>query len=143
MPDHGLEGPRRHGLRRSHTARPLRPSLLVSAVSPTGAPLLIDRHRLLQLPAQHDIVAGMDGGPRNGFGFPDGHGGNHGRRRGDDIGIWVNGGEWARWNNQTWRSDSFNDWWHDRPDRAYPAWVRNNQMMQNCRLYYSGGGWRC
>src|SRR4030095_15325620 len=28
-----------------------------------------------------------------------------------------------------WRENSFNDWWHDRPDRAYPAWMRNNQ---NC-----------
>jgi hypothetical protein len=40
-----------------------------------------------------------------------------------------------------WRSDSFNDWWHERPDRAVPHWVRANS---NCeRLYWMGGGWRC
>ena len=40
-----------------------------------------------------------------------------------------------------WRSDSFNDWWHDRPDRAFPRWVRHNQPCQ--RQYWAGGGWRC
>ena len=40
-----------------------------------------------------------------------------------------------------WRADSFNDWWHERPGRAYPAWMSRNQ---NCeRQYWSGGGWRC
>ena len=40
-----------------------------------------------------------------------------------------------------WRPDSFNDWWHDRPDRAFPRWVRNNR---DCgRQWWSGGGWRC
>ena len=40
-----------------------------------------------------------------------------------------------------WRPGSFNDWWHDRPDRSMPRWVRNNQ---NCeRMWWSGGGWRC
>jgi len=40
-----------------------------------------------------------------------------------------------------WRSDSFNDWWHDRPDRAFPRWVANNQDCQ--RRYWAGGDWRC
>ena len=40
-----------------------------------------------------------------------------------------------------WRSDSFNDWWHDRPSRAYPAWVARNTDCQ--RLWWSGGGWHC
>jgi hypothetical protein len=40
-----------------------------------------------------------------------------------------------------WRSDSFNDWWHDRPDRAYPRWVGNNQ---NCeRKWFAGDTLRC
>ena len=40
-----------------------------------------------------------------------------------------------------WRPESFNDWWHERPNRAYPAWIMRNQ---NCeREYWSGGGWRC
>ena len=40
-----------------------------------------------------------------------------------------------------WRSDSFNDWWHDRPDRAFPRWVASNRDCQ--RQYWAGGGWRC
>ena len=50
-------------------------------------------------------------------------------------------GEWARYNNRTWESDSYNDWWHDQPWRSYPKWVSTNQ---NCdRMWWSGGGWRC
>jgi hypothetical protein len=64
------------------------------------------------------------------------------RRHGSSGGgVWVNGGEWARYNNPSFQSDSYNDWWHDRPDRAYPAWVRNNQ---NCaRQWYAGNTLRC
>jgi hypothetical protein len=40
-----------------------------------------------------------------------------------------------------WRAESYNDWWHERPWRAYPAWMTRNQ---NCeRQYWSGGGWTC
>lgn len=75
-----------------------------------------------------------------GFGSGDSDG-RHRRGRIDvGVGTWVNGGEWARWNNQGFRSDSYNDWWHDQPWRSQPAWVRNNQ---SCRAYWSGGGWRC
>ena len=77
----------------------------------------------------------------NGFGFGDN--GHDRPRRDDQIGIWVNSGEWAKYNNRTFESDSFNGWWHHRPDRAYPPWMRNNQNMPNCRLYWAGGGWRC
>jgi hypothetical protein len=53
----------------------------------------------------------------------------------------VYGGDWAEYNNRSFEPDSYNDWWHDRPDRAFPRWVRNNQ---NCdRVWWSGGGWRC
>ena len=40
-----------------------------------------------------------------------------------------------------WRPDSFNDWWHERPERSLPRWLQNNQNCQ--RLWWSGGGWRC
>ena len=43
-------------------------------------------------------------------------------------GVWINGGQWAQYNNETFRSDSYNDWWHERPWRAYPRWVRSNQV---------------
>ena len=51
------------------------------------------------------------------------------------------GGAWAYYNNRTFDSDSYNGWWHDRPDRAYPRWFQNNQ---NCdRMWWGGGVWRC
>ena len=53
------------------------------------------------------------------------------------------GGEWARYNNRGWDSDSFNDWWHDRPDRAYPRWVQHNQNCTPDRMWWSGSGWHC
>ena len=56
-----------------------------------------------------------------------------------DLGYY--GGEWALYNNRSWESDSYNDWWHDRPERSYPRWMSSNQDCQ--RLWWSGGGWRC
>ena len=53
---------------------------------------------------------------------------------------WHNG-DWAYHNNRSFSPDSYNDWWHDRPDRAYPRWMQNNQDCK--RLWWSGGGWRC
>ena len=100
---------------------------------------------LVTTPAAAGGPDAFGGGDRVIVGSNFGFGGNgHDRRRRDDqIGIWVNSGEWAKYNNRTFESDSGNGWWHDRPDRAYPAWVRNNQNMPNCRLYWAGGGWRC
>lgn len=43
--------------------------------------------------------------------------------------------------NRNWASDSYNDWWHDRPDRAFPRWMQSNQDCE--RQWWSGGGWRC
>ena len=40
-----------------------------------------------------------------------------------------------------WRSDSFNDWWHERPERSYPAWMRRNQDCQ--RTWWDGSVLRC
>jgi hypothetical protein len=60
--------------------------------------------------------------------------------RGDVVLDWY-GGEWALYNNRSWEPDSYNDWWHDRPDRAYPAWMRRNE---NCdRRWFSGDTLRC
>ena len=67
------------------------------------------------------------------------HDGRHHRRaRSDVLTSWG----WYDPNlNSSWNSDSFNDWWHDRPDRAYPRWVWHND---NCdRMFWAGGGWRC
>ena len=51
------------------------------------------------------------------------------------------GGEWARWNNRSWEPSRYNDWWHDRPDRAFPRWMQSNQDCQ--RQWQGGGVWRC
>jgi len=37
-------------------------------------------------------------------------------------------GSWALYNNRSWEPSSYNDWWHDRPDRAYPRWVTEQRM---------------
>jgi hypothetical protein len=97
--------------------------------------------------------AGQHGGShwsaQNQFSTSQRHGdGRHDRRdrmpRGDVALVTVPqiyGGEWALHNNRSWAADSYNDWWHDRPDRAYPRWTRTNQ---NCeRIWWSGSGWRC
>ena len=43
--------------------------------------------------------------------------------------------------DRAFRPNGYNDWWHDRPDRAYPAWVARNTKCQ--RTWWSGEGWRC
>lgn len=70
------------------------------------------------------------------------HDGRHGRRfdRGFGGGLWIDGDREYQ-GDTAWRSNSFNDWWHDRPDRAFPRWMQSNQ---NCeRMWSSGSGWRC
>ncbi len=61
------------------------------------------------------------------------------RNRGNDGFAYYGDREYQ--GDTTWRADSFNDWWHSRPDRNLPRWVSSNQ---NCeRMWWSGGGWRC
>lgn len=76
-----------------------------------------------------------------GFGSGFGHHGRSGRSSGGSSGgIWVNGGEWAHYNNQAFNSSSYNDWWHESP-RSQPAWVRNNQDCS--RQWFAGDVLRC
>lgn len=82
-------------------------------------------------------------------GFP-AWGEHQGRRHRRSHGVVVWGGpwtsgEWAESNNSGWRPDSFNDWWHDRPERAYPRWVQEQKgtMCAPERVWWSGAGWRC
>lgn len=75
--------------------------------------------------------------------FPDG--GRHHRRFDDGAlfaGPWSPEA-WAIYNNRSWDADSYNDWWHDRPDRAYPRWVQHNQNCTPDRMWWSGSGWHC
>lgn len=40
-----------------------------------------------------------------------------------------------------WRADSFNDWWHDSPNRSFPRWMQNNA---NCeRKWWGADALRC
>jgi hypothetical protein len=43
--------------------------------------------------------------------------------------------------NRSFDPDKWNDWWHDRPDRAYPRWMTRNQDC--ARRWYSGDVLTC
>ena len=43
--------------------------------------------------------------------------------------------------NSAWKPNSFNDWWHERPNRSYPAWVQRNEACD--RQWWSGTTLRC
>jgi len=49
--------------------------------------------------------------------------------------------DWARNNNRSWEATSYNDWWHEDPARAYPAWTRHNQDC--ARKWYAGDTLTC
>ena len=38
--------------------------------------------------------------------------------------------------NRSFSPDKWNDWWHERPERAYPRWMSRNQGCE--RPWYSG-----
>jgi hypothetical protein len=72
--------------------------------------------------------------------------GRHGRSGRDGLGCSGYGDFWAYYNpdfNRGWDSDSYNDWWHDRPDRAFPRWVQHNESCEPDRMWWSGNGWHC
>ena len=67
------------------------------------------------------------------------HDGRFRRHRGHDGTVVVYDRDYQ--GDSSWRSDSFNDWWHDKPERSYPRWMVSNQ---NCdRMWWGGGAWRC
>ena len=63
------------------------------------------------------------------------------RRRDRDFGGFVYLDDREYQGDTAWRHNSYNDWWHERPNRSFPRWVKNNQNCQ--RQWWSGGGWRC
>ena len=77
------------------------------------------------------------GSGANGHGDWSGHRRHHSRDDGF-AGAWYYDSNYDPY--RSWEPDSYNDWWHDRPDRAYPRWMSNNQ---DCKRLWSGGGWRC
>jgi hypothetical protein len=43
--------------------------------------------------------------------------------------------------NRSFDADKWNDWWHERPDRAFPRWMTRNQDC--ARKWYSGDVLSC
>lgn len=43
--------------------------------------------------------------------------------------------------NRGFDPDKWNDWWHDRPERAYPHWMSNNADC--ARRWYAGDVLTC
>jgi len=100
--------------------------------------------------AQSSAASAFVGVPSHGVTIHWGHGGQgfrsdfaddrRDRRRGNGDGdVFI--GEWPQQGDTAWRADSYNDWWHERPDRAYPRWLSTNSKCE--RLWWSGSGWRC
>ena len=76
-------------------------------------------------------------------------GDGHRRHRGGFVDCLVVPGYFgpsADWDgNRSFDADRWNDWWHERPWRAYPRWVQE-QRGRSCtedRMWWSGTGWRC
>ena len=61
------------------------------------------------------------------------------RRRDRDFGTVFLDLEYQ--GDSAWRSDSFNDWWHDQPHRSQPRWVMRNRDCE--RQYWSGDSLGC
>ena len=93
--------------------------------------------------------ASAEDGPR--FGFVSNGSGFHGsfghgdfdrrdrrRLRGTDT-ILVYDREYH--GDSAWRPESFNDWWHERPNRSLPGWVMRNQDCR--RMWWDGSVLRC
>jgi hypothetical protein len=74
-------------------------------------------------------------------------------RRHDGMRVRVHPGEAAAYadlgyndygdfdGNRGFDPDKWNDWWHDRPDRAYPHWLTRNSDC--ARRWYSGDVLTC
>jgi hypothetical protein len=87
-----------------------------------------------------------------GIGIPDAKPPQPGRfdhrfRRGGDGSVYWSGYDLrSSYDASDWRADGGNDWWNDRPDRAYPRWVQEQQARGTCdpdRMWWSGSGWHC
>jgi hypothetical protein len=84
-----------------------------------------------------------------GIGIPPHHRADHrfGRHGGDEGAmVWSGYDLQSSYDASDWRADSGNDWWNDRPDRAYPRWVQDQRARGTCdpdRMWWSGSGWHC
>ena len=141
----------------------MRPQLLgvaaaVAAIAFPATPAFADSSRgpfagFGAAPAFAGVQPGIPVRIHRGSGRHDGHDGHdrdhrrdHRRDRGDTVVVgdgwgWYDGGQWALYNNRSWESDSYNDWWHDQPWRSYPRWMSQNLGCE--KRWYSGDILRC
>ena len=108
------------------------PGSAQSLSDPTG----IRDFRFVSPPPPGGIAPGLDGQHRQiragdqvfvgSFGYPSGY---------NDYGDYDA--------NRSFSPDKWNDWWHERPERAFPRWVWRNQNCTEDRMWWSGAGWRC
>jgi hypothetical protein len=83
-----------------------------------GAPLADGRHGLMQVHVHRGFPAAYAYGVYGGY---------------SDYGDFDG--------NRAFDPDKWNDWWHDRPDRAYPRWMTRNGDCS--RRWYSGDVLTC
>ena len=84
------------------------------------------------------VTVQQSGGFAGSPSFRDGNRHDRRRHRGFDGASYVD----REYQGDTaWRSESFNDWWHSRPERSYPAWMTRNQKCE--RQWWSGNILRC
>jgi hypothetical protein len=94
----------------------------------------------------HVLVPNTPGNARLGAPGRDGRHRRDGRddRVGDNSAGWAYSGynDYGDYDaNRSFAEDKWNDWWHDRPDRAFPRWMSRNQNCQ--RPWYSGDVLTC
>lgn len=106
-------------------------------------------HRLLTAAA---LVAALAASPtsaaqRHRFPFVTPAHGDHRFRRGFEGGFADSGYDLqSSYDDRDWAPDTGNDWWNDRPDRAFPRWVQEQHAHGTCdpdRMWWSGSGWHC
>src|SRR5690242_11092408 len=117
-------------------------ALLAAIVVPAPG-LALDRHAVSSVRVHSGTPGAADGNGRR-FGAlgcdSRGERGHH-DRRGSTCAVLADG--WGYFDpnfNRSWDADSYNDWWHDRPDRAFPRWVQHNEGCDPDRMWWSGNG---
>ena len=86
-------------------------------------------------------VPPSDSGRRDGNGGVRIHRGERGRNLafGGYAGGYYDYGDFD--GNRQFDADKWNDWWHERPERAFPRWMSRNQDC--ARLWFSGNVLTC
>ena len=119
------------------------PKLLLGFAAPLAATAIPATPAVALDPAQPQFTTGAAAGVtvHRGGQWRDGrhHGDDDRRRRHRGGAIFIYDRDWQ--GDSAWRSNSYNDWWHERPHRSYPRWVRHNDDCQ--RVWQGGGAWRC